>query len=247
MNDEQKKEIVIPTGQMGAPAVGRGHEDHLEQDDYEIPRAKIVQFTSEETSAPNEADRIPAGRFINGLSKTEIPPVFVPVYRWKTYTRWNPRKKDDPNYDPAFEPGALIWTTHDRHDPRVVSGISFGPNNEAPAVTQSINFLCYFQDQKIPLVLTFSKTSFRGGRRLNTLLMESGGDMFSNKFKLVFTQQENAGTKYYVMDVRANGKATPEEFLLCEKWFTEFRGKDLSSRVQKETHEETKPADKWEE
>lgn len=219
---------------LGASKLGRGHEDETTQDDYEIPRAKVVQFTSEEAQAADAADRIQPGTFINALSKRPISTNFVPVYRFKSYTLWNGRK-GNPNYDPAFEPGAMIWTTNNRHDVKIGDGLDFGPAGEPPRITESINFFSYFEGEKIPMILSFTKTSLKGGKRLNTLLMEAGEDMFSNKFRLVFSQAENNGNKYYVMDVRGNGKASAEEFKLCEGWFTEFRGKDITARVQPET------------
>ncbi len=256
---EQEKNQAVQTQQTAAPAVqsngltpqlGRGHEDHLEQGDFEIPRARIVQFTSEEAQAADEADRIPPGRFINGLSKKEIPPVFIPLYRYKTYTHWNPRKKDDPNYDPAYELGALIFSTKDRHDPRITStrvirdernerdvevdGLSFGPNGEYPMITETYNFLCLFEGQTFPLILSFQKSSIKSGKILNTMLQEAGGDFFSNKFKLLFKQAENAGNKYYVIEVRANGKATPEEYAKAESYYNSFKGVDIEAKAQKD-------------
>lgn len=238
MSEEQKQEVA-KVGQkalattMGAPPVGRGHEDEMDQNDYEIPRAKVVQFSSDEAKAEKIEDRINPGTFINNLSKKPISVNFIPIYRFLTFTLWNGRK-GQANYDPAFEPGAMVWTTNNRHDPKIGDGLDFGPNQEPPKVTKSINFLCYFEGEKIPMVLSFSKTSFKGGKRLNTLLMEAGGDMFSNCFKLVFTIASNGDDKYYVMDVRGNGKANEEQFKLCEGWYNEFRGKDIAAKIQPE-------------
>lgn len=229
--------INAPHG-LAVPQVeklGRGHEDKLDQGDFEIPRAKVIQFTSDEAQAEKVEDRIPAGTFINGLSKKVISPKFIPILRYKTYTQWNPRKKDDPNYDPAFELGEMVFTTQDRHDPRVVDGIKWGENNETPKVTEATNFLCYFEGEKMPMILTFAKTSYKTGKILNSLLQEAGGDMFSNKFSLGFVKKEKAGTKYYVYEVRGAGKANAEEFAFCESIFTTFRGQDLEAMAQKPT------------
>lgn len=214
--------------------VGRGHEDEVTQDDFEIPRAKIVQFTSEEAQAADPADRVLPGTLINSVSKTTISPVFIPIFRYKTYVRWNPMKKDDYNFDPAYEPGDLIFSTTDRHDTRIGNGLEFGPEGQPPKVTQVINFLAKFENVRTPMVLSFQKTSFKGGKRLNTLLEETGGDMFSNKFKLVAVMAESNGTKYYVLDVRANGKATQQEFLECEALYNRFRGVNVEAKAHKD-------------
>ena len=218
-------------------SVGRGHEDSMTQDDFEIPRAKIVQFSSEEAKSENKDDRIDPGTFINSVSKSEIVPVFIPIFRYKTYTKWNAKKKSDANYDPAYELGELIFSTTDRHDPRIGNGLEF-INGEKPQVTQTLNFLCYFEGQRIPLVLSFQSTSYKAGKRLNTLLEEAGGDMFSNKFKIT-SKIEGDPDKYYVLDVRANGKASPEEFAICEQFYNRFRGQSIDQKVHKETEQFT--------
>ncbi len=230
MNEQQ--EIVNQASQAVAmPSnLGRGHEDHLEQGDFEIPRAKIVQFSSDEVKAVNPEDRIDAGKFINSVSKTEIPVEFIPIMRYKTYTIWNPKKTDDPNFDPAYEKGKMIFSTRDRHDPRIGTGLEFGPRGEKPKVTETFNFLCYFEGQRMPLLLSFQKTSLRAGKKLNTLLQEAGGDMFSNKFKLSFVI-EGDPDKYYVMNVKGNGKATPQEFASCEAIYNQFRNVDIESKA----------------
>lgn len=254
MSDETKQEVVT-TQAAGVPAVHDGQEA-LGQMDYEIPRAKIVQFTSAEAQAENVNDRVQPGTFINSLSKKEIPTTFIPLFVYKTYTQWNPVKKDDINFDPAFEPGALIFSTKDRHDPRITStrimkdrndndveidGVSFGPNGEAPLVTESYNYLCCFEGQNFPLLLSFQKTSHKTAKVLNTLIREAcwapnpkdQKPMYENKYRLTFEQESNAGNKYYVMKVRAAGKSSADEISLAQGWFNSFKNVDIEAKAQK--------------
>jgi hypothetical protein len=214
---------------LGSSKLGRGHEEPSEMDELEMPRAKLVQFTSGEAQAEDAADRKAAGILINSITKEELGMIFIPIFKFTNFTRWNPRKKDDPNYDPAFEPGELIFQTDNREDPRVVEASKFGPNGEAPAVTKYMNYLCYFIGSQYPLLLSFSKTSFKAGKKLNSLTQFSGGDMFSYKYKLSVSIKENAGTKFFVLDVIPAGKATAEEFALAEKWYNDFRGKAIKA------------------
>lgn len=238
MSEDQNNQAVVPAVQAGLPVVNqkifRGHEEASDPDDFEIPRAKVVQFTSEESQAANPADRIAAGTIINSLTKKELPAEFIPIYKFTTFIQWNPRKKEDPNYDPAYEPGEMVFQTKDKMDPRVIDGSKFGPNNEVPKVTKYINFLCYFKDNRMPLILSFSKTSLQAGKRLNTLTQYV--DMFSMKFKLVAKMKEENGTKYFVLDVIENGKPEPEEYKIAETLYEMFRGREL--KVVPEEHPE---------
>lgn len=209
------------------PPVGRGHEVMPEMDEMEIPRAKIVQFTSEEAKAKEKEDRVEPGTLINSITKQEIGKIFIPIMRSVNFIQWNPRKKEDPNFDPAFAPGALVFTTTNPRDPRVVDGIKFGPNGEAPKVTHYIDFLCYFPGEQYPLMLSFAKTSFQAGKRLNSLTMMMGGDLFSGKYKIGYTQEGESGSEHFVADIRPAGKSTPEEFAIAEHWYNQFQGKKL--------------------
>ena len=239
---EEKKELAETGSTLPATigrALGRGHEEPSDIEDLEIPRASLVQFTSEAAQAENKEERIDPGTVINSITKEPLDNIFVPIFKFTNFIQWNPRKKDDLNFDPAFDPGALVFQTTDNRDPRVVDGTKFGPNQEPPKVTKYMNFLCYFVGHRYPLVLSFAKTSFSAGKRLNSLTQFSGGDMFENKYKLTTSLKESDGTKFFVLEVSPAGKVTPEEFKVAENWYEEFRGKNL--KIHQETSDKSKP------
>lgn len=239
----EQKPVPAPTT-LGAPTKGFGHNTELDEGDFEIPRAKVIQFTSDEAKAADVNERIAAGSLINSISKKVLSPIFIPIKSEKSYVRWNAMKKDDPAYDSAYEPGELIFSTKDRHDQRVMEGINFGPNGEAPKVKKVLSFLCYFEGQKLPLLLSFTKTSYKGARRLNTLLEEAGGNTYDNKFKLVVTLESKNGNDYYTINVVPAGKATPDEFAFCDACFKRFQNLDAESMTRAE---DKLKADSWEE
>ena len=225
-NDLTKKEQNLPTTYI---PLGRGHESHCDQEDYEIPRAKLIQSTSEEATADNPNDRVGIGKIINSITKKELPSTFILVIKYpNNYIQWNPRKKDDPNFDPAYDPGQLVFSTTDPNDPRVVAGKVFGPNGEAPKVTKYLNFLAYFPGDAFPVVVSFAKSSFGAGKKLNSLARLAGGDLFSNKYTLKSVSRESSGTKYFVFDVSPAGKATEAEFKNAEVLYEEFKTKPVT-------------------
>lgn len=225
---ENKINLPAPVDTKGLPAVfgtmelGFGHERIEGINEIEIPRAKLVQFTSDEAQAADEKDRVSPGKIINSISRIEIGKEFVPIFKFTTFTQWNPRKKDDPNYDPAFEPGEMIFTTNDPTDPKVREGIAFGPNGEQPKVTRYMNFMTYFPGQKLPLILSFAKSSMKAGERLNTLGMSSGGNLYDNKYKITSKLKEGAEGKYYIFEVFPVGGSSEEERKIGALWFRAF-------------------------
>ena len=242
MPDEKEltpqESVGVPATTVGAVKLGRGHEEDDDIGDMEMPRAKLIQFTSDEAQTSDLDKKRDPGVMINSLTGEILGEFFIPIFKFTNFQQWNPRKKDDPNFDIAFDPGALIFSTSDRRDPRVVHGINFGANGEVPRVTKNMNFFCYFTGQLYPVVLTFKKTSFSAGKKLNTLTKISGGDMFSAKYKLAVTTREGAAGKFFAMDVSPAGKSSEEEFVVAEKWFDSFSDKTLK------VHDDEAPADK---
>ena len=245
----EENQLPAPAPSAGVPAMssglGRGHEEPSDMDELEIPRAKLVQFTSAEAQAEDIAERKNPGSLINSITKEPLDQLFIPIFKFTNFVQWNPRKKDDPNFDPNVDPGGVVFTSIDREDPRVIEGIKFGPNGEPPKITRYMNFLAYFPGHPYPLVLSFAKTSFAAGKRLLSLLQMAKGDMFANKFKLTMNLKEGDAGKYFVLNVLPAGKATEEEFKVAEAWFEDFRGRNL--KVHTDDEEKPAPGEDWKE
>ena len=191
----------------------RGFEDGVEQDDLIIPRAKLLQAMSPEIVDGVEGLR--PGMIINSLTGEVLPEEFIPVFKFKDFIRFNPRSKDDPNFDSAFEPGGVIWKTSDPTDPRVEE-TKFGPNGEKPLATTFLNFFSHSPGSEMPVIISFAKTGYKAGKQLLSLCKFSGGDMFSKKYKLTSQKESNGTDTYYVLKVRASGIPLDTEFRSSE-------------------------------
>ena len=224
----KKQEVGLMT--PGAPQ--RGFEVSFNQNDYVIPRAKLIQALSPEMNEGLEGVKI--GSIINSLTKEILPMEFIPVFAFKNFTRFNPRSKDDPNFDPNFEPGAMIWTSVDPYDPRVLKQTKFGPNGEKPAATTFLNFFSYFPGSPMPIIISFSKSSYKSGKQLLSLAKFSRGDMFSKKYELTSAVESNSIGTYSVLKVAALGDSSPEEFAICEKLWKDFAGSVQDIRMDSE-------------
>lgn len=209
-------------------AAGRGFEAGVEQDDLIIPRAKLIQALSPEMTEGLPGVRV--GSIINSLTKEVLPAEFIPVFSFKNYIRFNPRNKEDAAFDAAFEPGAIIWRSNDALDPRVDKECAFGPNGEKPLATEFMNFFAYFPGVAMPVIVSFSKTSYQAGRQLYSLCKFSGGDMFSRKYSLTGEMESNNIATFAVLKVRAAGMASPDEYKIGEQLWKEYsrKGKDIT-------------------
>ena len=217
------------TGLVPSTQPQRGFEGGVDQEDLIIPRAKLIQALSPELA--EGLDGIKIGSVINSLTKEVLPQDFIPIFTFKNFIRFNPRSKDDPNFDSDYEPGAVIWKSTDPLDPRVKEQTKFGPNGEKPIAITFINFFSYFPGVSMPIIVSFSKTSYKAGKNLLSLAKFSGGDMFSRKYKLVSQMETNDVATYSVFKTKPVGAVTPEEFQLCERLWNEFSSKVESIQV----------------
>lgn len=214
----------------------RGFENGINHEDLIIPRAKLIQALSPEIT---EGLGVKPGAIINSLTKEVLPDEFIPVFMFKNFIRFNPRSKADPNFDPAYEPGAVIWKSTDPEDPKVVAETRFGSNGEKPIATTFLNFFSYFPGVPMPVIVSFSKTSYKAGRQLLSLAKFCGGDMFSRKYRLMSQMESNDIATYAVFKVAPVGNVSPEDYSLCERLWNDFSAKAKDIQVHEETTDDT--------
>jgi len=212
---------------------GRGFEEPTDGEDLIIPRAKLLQALSPEV----QDDGMLQGLIINSLTKENLPEAFIPIFKFTNWIRFNAAKKTDPGFDPAFEPKEIIWRSTDPTDQRVIDESGFGPNGELPLATKFLNFLSYFPDMEMPMpiILSFSKSSFRAGKELLSLTKYAGGDMFSRQYKLSAIQKENELGKFFVLKVAMDGNADEAGYKIAEGLFKDFSPKKADIVVHDET------------
>lgn len=228
---DQNLEKKTPGAIVPASKAPRGFEEPTEREDLIIPRAKLLQALSPEVVA-REKDPVAgvdllAGMIINSLTKQSLPNEFVPVFKFTNWIRFNPRNSKDANFDPLYGPGDVIWRTKDPLDPRVAEEGKFGPNGEPPLATKFLNFFCYFPGVQMPVILSFSKTSFMAGRRLLSLAQFSGKDMFATKYRVTSKQEVGEAGTYFVLEVAQLGVASEEEYGIGAKLWDTYSDKTI--------------------
>ena len=225
MNDiikSQNAGLAVASNQRGFEAPGFTQEDLI------MPRAKLLQALSPEIQDGGEG--LSQGNIINSITQEKLPEEFIPIFAFKNYARFNPRKKEDPNFNSEFAPGELIWKSSDPEDFRVQAETVFGPNGETPLAVTFLNFFSYFPGANTPLVVSFSKTSYKAGKQLLSMAKWAGGDMFSRKYKLTTHKESNDSGTYFVLRVAVLGENT-EHSATCEKLWTDFSFKAQNIQV----------------
>ena len=232
-NTKKKDLTVKEPAMMTAPgAVRRGFEEPVAREDLLIPRAKLLQALSPEIV--EGAEGLKVGMIVNSITKEPMPEEFIPVFKFTNWVRFNPRDSKAPNYDSAFEPGAVIWRSDDPLDPKVQEEGQFGPNGERPIATKFLNFFAYFPGSEMPVIISFSNTSYKAGKQLLSLCQFTQGDMFSRKYRLGSKLTKNDIGSFYVLTVEPAGKVSETEFRTSEGLWTTFSSKAKDLKVHED-------------
>ena len=228
MND-----MTVPQG--GALTVpGRGFEGmRMDKADLILPRAKLLQALSPEV-AEGTMEGAKPGQIINSLLRTILPSRVVPIFCFKSWFRFNPRDPQSEVFNGDFEPGAMIWRSLDPDDPKVIEEAAFGENGEPPLALTCLNFFSLFPSVPMPIVLSFSKTSYKTGKQLLSLARFCGGDMWNRAYQLGSTLQKNDKGTYYIFTVTTLGESSPEERQQAEAWWGHFSEKASALKVHEE-------------
>ena len=244
---EEKKALAAASGAadpkaLGAPRASllpamstdnRGFEEEVDQADLIIPRVKLLQTNSPELK---EYHDLRAGMLINSLTKEVLPATFVPVFYYKEWMRFNPREKEKRGFMPEHKPGALIWRTRDAQDPRIITECAFGPAGKKPLAITMLNFFSIFEGDSMPVIVSFSVTSYKAGKNLLSLAKLRGGAMFSRRYKLSAKEEYNEKGDYYVLRTDPNGDCDAETFKIVENYFNQFAMKrdNLKTHIEDE-------------
>lgn len=212
-----KKDVVKKETQEVAPLqqAPRGIDDSVTQDDLILPRLELTQALSPSVVT---GDAKP-GVLLNSVDKSEMGEevTIIPVILRKNFIRWVPRS----------EGGGMLWRSDDPSDPRVIEETKFGPNGEKPLATAYLNFLCMIEGEEMPIVVSFSNTSYTAGRRLLTMAKMNGGDLFSRTYKVSAKSRTNNKGTFFVLSVEEGGLTKKADFERAEKLYNSFAKKDI--------------------
>jgi hypothetical protein len=201
----EEKAIVVSTG---APL---GFED--EQDsDMIIPRVKVINLLS-----PEAKDKIATeGDIINSLTLEKLnDKKFIPVFKYASNIFWKPRN----------EGGGIACQARNGKDATQSDGVElkciecrkhlFDNTKQGresfPTCTAYINFFGFFEGERCPIILNFSKTNAPEGKKLYSLAKVTMQNMWANGYLLKSKKMAKNGNEWYNIVVSAAGAATAED------------------------------------
>lgn len=218
---------IVPedTRALSTPQHGpkRGLEELSQQEDFEIPRALLLQSNSPMV-VDDQSGKYRAGMVVNSLTGEFLPDEFIPILKFAEWIRWNPRDPHSPIFDSNFGPGKMIWKSRNPEDPLVIEQGKFGPKGERPLATKYLNFFSYFPGIDMPVIISFCNTSFPAGRKLNTLCFGAKESaIYARKYKLGKKVDQNDKGKFWILQTELAGHTSEEDYKIADQWYHQFR------------------------
>lgn len=222
MNNELTKAEQTSVAEVNTN-IPMGFEDE-DAGDVIIPRVKVIQ-----TLSPERKDRIAEeGDIINSLTKEKLNgKVFIPVFKFNNNVWWKDRS----------EGGGILCMARDGK----VGSTSDGTNlmcascrrcefdntktgKEAlPTCTKYINFFGFFAGERMPIILSFSKTSYNEGKKLYSLAKVTMQNMFNFGYTLSAKLMAKGNNEWYIPVMTAAGPSSTEDREFAAALFTMYR------------------------
>jgi len=217
-------------------AVAAEYQDYgtnIGQEDLILPRTELLQALSPTVVA---GDAQP-GQIVNNISKDVYKkPVIVPLVVTKNWIRWRTRQ----------EGGGMVWRSNDPTDPKVIEESKWGADGTKPLCTAYLNFLCIIEGDDMPIIVSFSNTSYNAGKKLLTLCkMSPTGKLSASRYELLSNSRTNNMGTFFVYDVKKIGPSTSEQQEQASRLGNMFGNKDLSSTNESDTKTSTEVGDEF--
>jgi hypothetical protein len=190
-----KEETTEVANQTGMPL---GFEDD-DANDIIIPRVKVIQ-----TLSPERKDKIAnEGDIINSLTKEKLNgKVFIPVFKFNNNIWW--RDRSDGGGIRCIARNGRLGTMSDGTNLVCASckRCEFDNTKQGkeslPTCTKYINFFGFFAGERMPIILSFAKTSYNEGKKLYSLAKVTMQNMWNYGYVLNEKLQAKGGNEWFI-------------------------------------------------
>ena len=202
------KENTALANQMEVPL---GFEDE-DAGDMIIPRVKVIQ-----TLSPERKDKLAAeGDIINSLTKEKLNgKVFIPVFKFNNHIWWRDRSEGggikciarDAKFGTMSDGTNLICASCKRCE---FDNTKQG-KEALPTCTKYINFFGFFEGERMPIILSFAKTSYNEGKKMYSLAKVTMQNMWNYGYALNEKLQAKAGNEWFICVPSAAGPTNEDD------------------------------------
>lgn len=224
MNEVTKKDQALMDGQSEAPM---GFEEE-EEGEMIIPRVKVIQTLSPERKEGTAAE----GDIINSLTQDKLNgKTFIPVFKFNNNIRWTPRAdgggiacqaRNGKNGVEADGKELLCAKCRKNEFDNTKTG-----KDAIPTCTKYINFFGFIEGERIPMILSFSKTNYNEGKKLYSLAKVTMQNMWNNGYEIKEKLISKNSNEWYIITANPVGKTSEEDRAFAIGLFKNFRNTSI--------------------
>ena len=192
------------------PSMNYGFEE-TRQEDIIVPRIKVINALS-----PERQDKIAdEGDILNSLTQEKLNGrKFIPVKQYYSNIEWNPDRTAETrifcrSLDGRIgqnNDGALVCDSCKRNQfDNTKSG-----KEAQPACTSYLNFLGFFEDDPMPVVLSFAKTNYNEGKKLLSIAKSMRKPIWAYGYVLDSKEITKDKNRWYIITARMSGQTAEE-------------------------------------
>ena len=218
MNDLSKHEAA-PLATSGTP-LGFGDDD---AEDMLIPRIKVAQALSPEVKEGS----VKIGDIFNSLTSDVLTDkVFIPVCKFNNNVYWRDRAdgggiicRSMDGKVGHYEDGSVLYCSQCRK-------CEFDNTKQGraaiPVCTKYINFLGFFENEYMPIILSFSKTNMAEGKKMYSMAKVTRQNIWNFGYTLASVERHKNGNDWFVIDPRNAGQTSEETRAIARELFDQF-------------------------
>lgn len=201
-----------------------GFEDDT-VDDLIIPRIKVMQALSPEV----QDGKAKVGDIVNSLSIDKLnDKVFIPVCKFNNHVYWRDRADGGGIICRAADGRMGIMEDGSTHACSTCRKCEFDNTKQGrealPKCTKYINFLGFFEEDLMPIILSFSKTNMAEGKKMYSMAKVTRQNIWNFGYKLVSKEKSKNGNRWYIIDPVSNGATSDEMRQIGMEFYQQFAG-----------------------
>lgn len=199
-----------------------GFED-TKNEDIIIPRIKVINALS-----PERVDGVASeGDVINSLTKESVVgQKFIPLKQYYSNIWWNPDRNADEriicrSMDGRIghnEDGALACAQCKKNQ----WDNSKTGKDAQPVCTAYLNFLGFFDDSPMPVVLSFAKTNYNEGKKMLSIARSLRASLWNYGYALTGKKITKDRNTWYIITPNLAGETTPEQRALAFELYKSY-------------------------
>ena len=218
-NELAKKEETSLAMQTEAP-MGFGEDD---ADDIIIPRIKVAQALSPEV----KEGTVKLGAIFNSLTAEDLTgKVFIPVCKFNNNILWRDRRDGGGIICRAADGKVCTWEDGTQRFCSQCRKCEFDNTKQGreaiPTCTKYINFLGFFEDSFMPIILSFSKTNMAEGKKMYSMAKVTMQNIWNFGYKLESVERHKNGNDWFVINPVSAGQTSDEMREIAANLFSQF-------------------------